>query len=194
MTRGIEAVETWIGWLNDEDFEYKTAPCQSDKFYKALNITMCMIAMEAIENPRVEMLQYTEERMKNFSKFYFHEDDKGAIEYLRDFREQWRPNVVPVWKDEGFVPKTEIDEEVKEDAKLRHLMVLKSQFERMKRLALGVPLLVFRPDSHPVPMRKDDSPDWLDELILIYEEEEEEGSDPEIEERKNQEEFQKETK
>ena len=152
-----------------------------------------MIAMEAIENPPVEMLEYTEERMKNFSKFYFHEDDKQTTEFLLGFRKQWRPNVVPMWKDEGFSPKTEIDEEVKEDAKFRHLMVLRSQFERMKRLALGLsPPRVFRPDSHPVPMRKDDSPDWINALVLIYEEEEEEGhSDPE--ERRNQEEFGRET-
>ena len=193
MTKGVEAVETWIGWLNDEDLEYETAPCQADKYYKALNITMCMIAMEALGSPPREMLDYTEERMKNFSKFYFDGDDKPAIEYLRDFRKQWRPNVVPMWKDEGFSPKTEIDEEDKDNAKFHHLVVLKSQFERMKRLAMPIP----RPDSHPIPMRKDDSPDWLDELILIYEEEEEiiaseeEGSDPE--ERKNQEEFGRET-
>ena len=193
MTKGVEAVETWIGWLNDEDLEYETAPCQADKYYKAMNITMCMIAMEALGNPPREMLDYTEERIKNFSEFYFHEDDNPAIDYLRDFREQWRPNVVPMWKDEGFVPKSEIDEEDKENAKFHHLTTLKSQFDRMKRLALGQPVRVFRPDSHPIPMRKDDSPDWLDELILIYEEEEEEGSEPEMEERKNQEEFQKET-
>ena len=176
MSRGVEAVETWIGWLNDEHLEYKTAPCQSDKYYKAMNITMCMIAMEALGNPPREMLDYTEERIKGFSEFYFDGNDEQAIDFLRDFRRDWRPNVVPVWEDEGYSPKVQIDEEDKEDAKLHHVVTLKSQFDRMKKMALPI----FRPDSHP-PRRQNDSPDWVDEVIAAYEEEAEE-TDPEIEE------------
>ena len=138
MTRGIEAVETWMGWLNDEDLEYKTAPCESSQYYTALSITMCMIAMEAMENAPLEMLRFTEGQMEMLSKYFFDGDDKRATEFLMDIRKNWRPNIVPVWdvsSGEDADPKVEIDEE---DAKFHHLTVLKGSFEQMKRLAATI--------------------------------------------------------
>ena len=141
--KGLEAVEAWIGDLSDENLQYKTAPSESSQYYSAMGITMYTVAMEEMENPPLELVRAKEQEMEEFVHYYFDDDLKRATEFLMEIRNNWRPNVVPMWdmsSGEDGDPMLEIIEEYKECAKFHHLTWVKyGAIDGMRKLLLGEP-------------------------------------------------------
>ena len=142
--KGFEAVKAWIGDLSDENLQYKTAPSESSQYFSAMGITMYTIAMEAMENPHLELLRAKERAMKDLVHYCFHDDAKRAT-FLMEIRNNWRPNIVPMWdmsSGEDGDPMLEIIEEYKECAKFHHLTWVKyGAIDGMRKLLLGEPPL-----------------------------------------------------
>ena len=148
----VKAIKDWIGVLSDDRIVFKTPPYTKDQYYSALERSMFMEAEEAIPMPPIKMMEYGDDQLHKYADDFYPGDFHRAIDELTEFRQQWTPNIVPLWDADH------------EQAKWDHLVALKRMFEFVKPKVTQ--FLIPRPDAH--------SPDWVDEIIAMYEEEEEE--------------------
>ena len=144
----VKAVEDWIGTLSDDRLVFRVAPYPKELYYRSLQTTMFIIALQTIPNRTPPLMSFVDNMLQGFT------DQEFKI--LPEFRKEWTPNVIPVWTGSTDIPDGD-----KPEAKWEHLVAIKKAFEFLKNK-----LMEF---TEPLPLlitieEEEDDPDLIEDL------------------------------